>query len=244
MGRTKLNLEDAKKLIWAAGTLNNQSSEIEAIKEFCEIKKSLKRVDFSQLQQVVLISSGGTIYGNQHYGPRLETDPVNPQSPYASLKVRVEEEFKKLCEFHGFTLIILRLSNVFSSNGKGLISNLLKKAENGQTLELYVDPNSRKQYGHADDFAELIVRYSEELELTYDTNPRVFNVYSPHNYTIREIINLVEKIRKVQIRTISSSTLLPLESVELSSLFPDFIQAHNWLTIEDFVWREMERYKQ
>lgn len=242
MGRSNLNLEEAEKLIWAAGTSKNLSSEIAARKEFCEIKASLNDVNFKQLQKVVLVSSGGTIYGNQHNHPRVETDAVNPKTPYANLKYRVEEEFKNLCKVHGFSLVILRLANVFSAYGKGLISNLLKNAGNGQSLTLYVNPNSRKQYGHSDDYAKLIVRYMEELD--YDSNPRLFNLFSPYSYSIREIINLVERIAGVQLPTNSSGNLLPLDSVELASLFPDFIHSHKWLSIEDFVQQEIERYKE
>lgn len=242
LSRNSPEIDSVSKLIWAAGTANSRCTQIEADAEFEGISSLLRRSDFTQIQKVVLISSGGTVYGSQSNQPRVETDSLNPASPYAVLKIRIEDEFKKLSKFSGFSLTILRLANVFSSHGRGLVSSLLRKTNGSQPLTLFANLDSRKQYGHSDDYARLIMRYLNELQR--QTAPQIYNVYSPNNYSIREVIRIIERIRRIQFSVEMSEMTLYADSVELASLFPDFVHAHNWLSIEDFVQREIEGYKE
>lgn len=242
LSRNSPEIYSVSRIIWAAGTSNSRCTQIEADAEFEEISTLLRSSDFKQIQKVVLISSGGTVYGSQSNQPRVETDPLNPESPYAELKIRIEDEFKKLSVSSGFSLTILRLANVFSSRGKGLVSSLLRKTNESQPLTLFSHPDSRKQYGHSDDYARLIIRYLDELP--HLNAPQIYNLYSPKSYSVREIIGIFERVRRSHFLVDMSEVSLNADSVELASLFPDFMLAHNWLSIEDFVQREIERCKE
>jgi len=242
LSRNSLEIYSVSRIIWAAGTSNSRCTQIEADAEFEEISTLLRSSDFKQIQKVVLISSGGTVYGSQSNQPRVETDPLNPESPYAELKIRIEDEFKKLSVSSGFSLTILRLANVFSSRGKGLVSSLLRKTNESQPLTLFSHPDSRKQYGHSDDYARLIIRYLDELP--HLTAPQIYNLYSPKSYSVSEIIGIFERVRRSHFLVDMSEVSLNSDSVELASVFPNYIHAHNWLSIEDFVQREIERYKE
>ena len=242
LSRNSPEIDSVGKIIWAAGTSNSRCTQIEADEEFEGISTLLRSSDFTQIQKVALISSGGTVYGSQTNKPRIETDPLNPESPYAVLKIRIEEEFRKLSKSGGFSLMILRLANVFSSSGKGLVSSLLRKTNERQPLTLFAHPDSRKQYGHSDDYARLIIRYLDELQ--HLSASQIYNLYSPNSYSLREIIGIFERTRRSRFLVEMSAVSLKSDSVELSSVFPDFIHAHNWLSIEDFVQREIERYKE
>lgn len=242
LNRHSPEFDSVCEIIWVAGTSNSRCTQIEADAEFEGISSLLVSSDFTQIQKVVLISSGGTVYGSQFNQPRVETDPVNPESPYAVLKIRIENEFKKLSRSSGFSLTIMRLANVFSSSGKGLVSTLLRKTNGSQPLTLFAHLDSRKQYGHSDDYARVIIRYLDELPR--QTAPQTYNVYSPHIYSIREIIEIIERVSGSHISVDMSAMSLTSDSVELASLFPDFIKTHNWLSLEDFVQREIERYKE
>ena len=242
LSRNSPEIDSVSRIIWAAGTSNSRCTQIEADAEFEGISTLLRRSDFTQIHKVVLISSGGTVYGSQTNQPRIETDPLDPQSPYAVLKIRIEDEFRKLSKSSGFSLMILRLANVFSSRGKGLVSSLLQKTNESQPLTLFAHPDSRKQYGHSEDYARLIIRYLDELP--HLTAPQIYNLYSPISYSVREIIGIFEKVRRSRFLVDMSEVSLNSDSVELASVFPDFIHAHNWISIEDFVQREIERYKE
>lgn len=242
LNRHSPEIDSVSELIWAAGTSNSRCTQIEADAEFEGISSLLASSDFTQIQKVVLISSGGTVYGSQSNKPRVETDPLNPESPYAVLKIRIEDEFRKLSKSSGFSLTILRLSNVFSSDGKGLVSTLLRKTNGSQTLTLFAHLDSRKQYGHSDDYARLIIRYLDELPR--QSEPQIYNVYSPNSYSVGEIIGIIESIRGIHFSVDMPKMTLNSESVILASLFPDFVHAYNWLSIEEFVQREIEGYKE
>ena len=154
-----------------------------------------------------------------------------------AVKRQIEQEFENFCLNRGISLLILRLANVFSSQGKGLISLLLKRALDGKSLELIVNPESRKQYGHSDDYANLIVRYLKEIPNS--KTPKIFNLYSPNSYSVQDILTIATQFIDLNIVSSGLPSKLPLNSIELSSDFPDLINSHNWLTLESFLEQEL-----
>ena len=242
LNRQSLTTSSLQGIIWAAGSAGARCTPLEAHTELSSIQRVLREANFSQISRIVLLSSGGTVYGNNGYLPKKEDDPLEPQSTYAQLKVKVEQEFETLCRQYGISLITLRLANVFSTRINGLVGTLLNRTAKGLPFELFVHPNSTKQYGHSDDYAQLIIRYLEEIPM--ELNSQVFNLYSPNHYSIHDILNIVRGFRHFEVIKSLKDNQLPIDSCELTTKFPDFIQSHNWLTLEDFVQREIERYKE
>jgi nucleoside-diphosphate-sugar epimerase len=237
LDRANSSMKSVDSMIWAAGSVNNRCTESEAEYELSSVQRVLASADSSPVSRIVLLSSGGTVYGNNGNQVKRENDDLRPETAYARLKVKVEQEFENFCFNRGISLIILRLANVFSSRGKGLISVLLKRALDGKPLELLVNPESRKQYGHSDDYANLIVRYLKEIPK--DQIPKIFNLYAPNSYSVQEILTIARQYRDFDIESSGLASELPLNSIELSSDFPDFINSHNWLTLESFLEQEL-----
>lgn len=237
MNRTNLSMNSIDRMIWAAGSASNRCTESEAEYELRSVQRVLASADFSPVSRIVLLSSGGTVYGNNGNQIKRENDDLRPETAYARLKVKIEQEFENFCLNRGISLLILRLANVFSSQGKGLISLLLKRALDGKPLELLVNPESRKQYGHSDDYANLIVRYLNEIPNS--KIPKIFNLHSPNSYSVQDILTIARQYRDFDVVSSGLPSNLPLNSIELSSDFPDFINSHNWLTLESFLEQEL-----
>jgi UDP-glucose 4-epimerase len=237
LDRTNLSMDSIDSIIWAAGGVTNRCTELEAEYELSSLQRVLAGADFSPVSRIVLLSSGGTVYGNNGNQVKKESDDVRPETAYARLKVKIEQEFENFCFNRGISLLILRLANVFSSRGEGLISILLRRALDGKSLELLVNPESTKQYGHSDDYSNLIVRYLQEIPK--GKIPGILNLYSPNSYSVQDILTIARQFKDFDIVSSGLASELPLNSIELSSEFPDFINSYNWLTLETFLEQEL-----
>ena len=226
-------------LVWAAGSTANRSKREDTLVELAQVKKTLSGISFSTIKHVVLISSGGSVYGSHSSLPLDEDAPLNPQTPYGNLKVEIEREFQSLSNEHEFKLSILRLANVYSMKGKGLVRTVANCVNNNKTFTFQVHSNSRKQYGHATDYAKTIFEFINSSSLS--SGNITLNLFSPHSYSVREIINLGSALAKFPISNSIRSLHLPLETIILDTKFPNFFgEPKEWSEIGMFL-KKVER---
>jgi nucleoside-diphosphate-sugar epimerase len=226
--------ETPKTIIWAAGNANSRSSAAGAEREFKEFLTTLSQINFSKVEHVVVISSGGTVYGVHREGLVLESDGLDTRTPYSQLKFKIEEEFERLSIKYNFSLSILRLANVYSLRGKGLISSLMGTSDTRMPLMLLANPDSRKQYGHTIDYAQAIIGYIENVQQIAKIR-RVLNLFSPHSYSIGEILSICSQHINLEIIGLQDSKSLPIESIELATEYPGaFQEPKEWDTLENF----------
>lgn len=220
-------------LVWAAGSTTNRSKKEDTLAELAQAKRTLNGINFSAIQHVVLISSGGSVYGSHSVLPLNEETPLNPQTPYGNLKVEIEREFQSLSNKHKFQLSILRLANVYSMKGKGLVSTVANCVETNEAFTFQVHPNSRKQYGNAADYARAILNFIRNPILS--SRNIALNLFAPHSYSIREILNLGREFTKFPILNSIGSLHLPLETIILDTKFPNhFGEPKEWSEISSF----------
>lgn len=146
-----------------------------------------------KIPRVVLISSGGTVYGNGT-PPFRETDPLRPVSHYGYLKVATEQLF----EFYGrcteLDVKIIRLSNPFGPgqdfrSGVGVISAFIDRAIDNLPLEIYGDGSAERDFIFIEDAVRGIVRVALEPS-RYTT----YNLGSGKGTSIEELAALVQSI--------------------------------------------------
>lgn len=223
-------------LIWAAGSCHSRSSAQDVQRELISIKQATERINAHKLNHVLLVSSGGAIYKRVGNAAKYENCELDVSSPYAKLKLEVEELFREKFELLGVPLTILRLANVYSNNGTGLISSLLRNVKTGKPISIRVNPRSTKQYGHSDDYAAAISMY---LNLSIENvSTRIYNVFSPHLYSIEHILKSFRKHWKVASEPLETLGEFPMDSIELATLFPDILGATKWRYLEEFLKTE------
>jgi len=232
--------EVPKTLIIAAGCSNSSIQSVEIETEFLRFERLLRNIPLRNFSQIVLISSGGSIYGRDFSIPIMENCPTRPTTPYGILKLRCEELVINRVSELGLKLLVLRLANVYSDKLKGIIGSIIRHHRYGNDFELRSRLESTKQYGHLEDY--LCVIRDILLESHFWINPNnivILNVYSPIKYSIQEILSMTESIlgSKIEFR-IENDLLLPRETIELTTLYPhlDFlIGRHNWTTMNHFI---------
>ncbi len=152
----------------------------------------------------VYASSGGAVYGAWHEKPFAEGDPCFPLSPYGIQKLTTELYLRLAVEQNWLSATSLRISNAYGSilapeRRQGLIGVALARILQGQPVSIFGNPEVVRDYVHVDDVARAIAG-----ALCCAEGFRVFNIGSGIGHSVSDILRLLEKVTRKEIRTVSS----------------------------------------
>ena len=161
------------------------------------IISSLRLIEISleeQVEKIVYLSSGGTVYGPTDFLPIIETSSTNPISAYGVSKLAIEKYLHMYSVQYGLNYNILRISNPYgeyqSLKGvQGAIGIFMGKVIKGNPIEIWGDGNIVRDYVYAKDVAEAIYKSS-----SYDGVERVFNIGSGTGHSLKDIVGIIEEI--------------------------------------------------
>ncbi len=133
----------------------------------------------------IIFASSAAVYGTESASPRSETDDVVSNSPYAALKLRSESVLSEIGESGGFTVVSLRIFNVY---GAGFSSSLVNRlAVGGGTPPLVHDTEGFvRDYIHASDVARAFALGLEAPDL----ESAILNVGTGLGTTNRALLEL------------------------------------------------------
>jgi UDP-glucose 4-epimerase len=145
------------------------------------------------IQKIIYLSSGGTVYG-EHYEKKYQEDYLSaPNNSYGVLKLTIENYIKIYQKLFGLNYLILRVSNPFGifhqSKMNGLINIAIRKSMSNEPIQIWGDGNSTKDYIFASDFARV---FWQLIELNCYND--VFNVGSGQLYSINDILGYVKTV--------------------------------------------------
>ena len=126
-----------------------------------------------KIKKLIYLSSGGTVYGNQVMLPVNENTELKPSSIYGATKISIENYITILCKQERIDLTIIRPSNVYGprqlfKGAQGLIAALLEKAIKKQTITLFDNGHSVRDYIYIDDFVYAIYKIKVSKHMTHD----------------------------------------------------------------------------
>jgi nucleoside-diphosphate-sugar epimerase len=189
-------------------------------------------------QNFCFLSSGGAIYGRSP-GIVSELSPANPETFYGEMKLECEQFLKREKELGNINLKILRLANAYGSAITGLNRNLIDVVMNEPRLMLSAKTTSAKQYGTFDDYSRNILRLLGST--AYEKNDEVVkNIFPHHQYSIGEIIELVDTFRPDNNKIIVDfvSEKLSEETVILQNSSGSEITEDSWESLENYLSRK------
>jgi UDP-glucose 4-epimerase len=155
------------------------------------VLKTLELCCEFQVQQIVFVSSGGTIYGeNPDCRPIDESHPPNPHCSYGSFCAFLEQS---LLTFHNQSQLpytILRLGNPYGllkrpEKNQGIIDHYIRAARLGRPFTIFGNGGETRDYIWIDDISKVIAR------VLNDARNEIFNVGTGIGHTSREVITLV-----------------------------------------------------
>lgn len=193
------------------------------------------------IKRYVLLSSGGTIYGDS-IKPISETHELNPDSVYAKSKFLLEQLIKKST----LNYLILRPTNPYGGifepgKTQGVIGILIKKALLNETFNMWIEETSVRDYIYITDFISAI-----DHLIKHDVNNDVYNVSSGEGKSLKEVIDAIENTtgKKIEIE----KTFLDIPIVHSIVLSNDKLKEKTGFTLKvDFnegILKEVNRIKE
>lgn len=123
----------------------------------------------AQGKRLLLMSSGGTVYGEGTRLPIAESHPTLPISPYGVTKLTLERYAFLYSITHDLNVICLRPSNAFGEGqrpfaGQGFVANAMAASMRGDSVKIFGPQGTIRDYIHVGDLADAIVRVLEHGE--------------------------------------------------------------------------------
>ncbi len=153
-----------------------------------------------------LIYLSSFIYGNKNMAIDEESE-LSPQNPYALSKLIGEN----ICNFYRrvdkLNVIILRPFNIFGIGQKEsfLIPKLIKQIKNGDKI-IVMDTKPRRDYLYIKDLTNAIKK-----SLFYKGNSHIFNVGSGVSHSVEDVINILQKLFKTNLKVESTQERRKME---------------------------------
>ena len=110
------------------------------------------------LRRVVLISSGGTVYGVARSLPINEEHPTDPISPYGITKLTIEKYGLMFNRLTGLPVVIVRPGNAFGPGqipeaGQGFVATAMARVLSNREVTIYGPEGTIRDYVYVTDIA-------------------------------------------------------------------------------------------
>lgn len=114
------------------------------------------------VRRVVVVSSGGTVYGIARSLPIGEDHPTDPISPYGITKLTIEKYAAMYQQVTDLPVVVVRPANAYGEEqrafaGQGFIATAIRSIIDGRKLTIYGDHGTIRDYLHVSDVARGIV---------------------------------------------------------------------------------------
>lgn len=141
--------------------------------------------------KLILVSSGGTVYGEATYLPINESHPTKPISPYGVTKLSIENYAHMYSVTHGLKYICVRPANAYGIGqrpfiGQGFISTAIASSMQNKQIYIFGQNGSVRDYIYVSDLAAGIVSL-----LTNGRLCEIYNIGSGIGMSNLEVIDAI-----------------------------------------------------
>ncbi len=125
--------------------------------------------------KLVLVSSGGTVYGEAVKLPICESHPTKPISPYGVTKLTLENYAYLYATTHGLKYVCVRPANAYGAGqrpfvGQGFIATAMASAMKGVPIKIFGQHGTVRDYLYVSDLAAGILSALENGHLSETYN--------------------------------------------------------------------------
>ncbi len=148
------------------------------------------------LRKLVIISSGGAVYGDKPARPILESEETQPISPYGITKLTIEKYAYLYSKLYRLPIITLRPSNAYgpriiTNDSQGFINVALNKVRHGLNVPIFGKHGVVRDYIHVGDIASAITKTLDLGKLG-----SIYNVGTGIGTNNLDLLSLITKIVK------------------------------------------------
>lgn len=170
----------------------------------------------AKIKKVVFPSSGGTIYGAW---PTPVSEEVAPQpfSPYGIVNLAIENFLAYYARSGDFSYDIFRIGNVYgprqsADKKQGVVAVWMSKIAKGETIEVFGDDTTLRDYIYVTDIARLMTHSLSSLD-----ESGVYNLGSGKGTSIFELLSIIKASIPVDVKT----SLMPKRASDNKSIILD-----------------------
>ncbi|SFL45363.1 NAD-dependent epimerase/dehydratase family protein [Pelosinus propionicus] len=146
------------------------------------------------VQKIIFVSSGGTVYGPSDEIGMSEDHLTNPICAYGVQKLMIEKYLNLFQHLYGVDYAVMRVANPYGERQnplkpQGAIAAFIARAILGQRIEIWGDGSVVRDFLHVSDVAKAAVKIAE-----YMGQEKVFNIGSGLGYSLNEVIDCIESV--------------------------------------------------
>jgi UDP-glucose 4-epimerase len=146
------------------------------------------------LEKLVIVSSGGTVYGRANSLPIAETHPTNPISPYGITKLTLEKYAGMFALNFGLPVVIARPANAYGEEqatftGQGFIGTAIQSILQRKTIDMFGERGTIRDYVHVSDVAQGIIAILE-----HGNSGDAYNIGSGIGRNNMEVLDLLRPL--------------------------------------------------
>jgi len=184
----KTSFEDPVKDI-----LNNLPSSVNLF----EVASSLP------IKKLVIVSSGGTVYGKAISVPILEDHSTEPISPYGITKLAVEKYALMYHALKGLPVVCVRPANAFGEgqqpfSGQGFVATAIASALEGREINIFGNQGVIRDFVYVKDVASGIAVALESCPAGECYN--IGSGIGKSNHEILEMLSVIAESRGIKLR--------------------------------------------
>ena len=141
----------------------------------------------------IVIGSTSSVYGNDTPVPFREDAPcLMPVSPYAATKRAAEIFAGTYCALHGFQANVMRFFTVYGPRQRPdmAIAPFARKILQGETITLFGDGSSSRDYTYVDDIVDGLIAALEKFPAPFG----IYNLGGEHPVTLNELLTTLEEV--------------------------------------------------
>jgi UDP-glucose 4-epimerase len=192
-------MDEAEIVVHSISTVipaTSNESPINDVKE--NLLGTLKLLDLCKrkaVKRLLVLSSGGTIYGPNVTIPTPENAPNEPICSYGIVKLAIEKYLQLYRRQGELDSVVLRLANPFGPyqrmGGQGLIAAVIHKILQNQPVEIWGDGSVIRDYIYIADVVDAIL---SAAELNNFNNPFIYNIGSGVGRSVNTVIESLMEI--------------------------------------------------
>lgn len=146
------------------------------------------------LRRVVMVSSGGTVYGPVARIPITEETKTAPVSPYGITKLTIENYALMFHRLHGVPVTIVRPANAYGIGqkafaGQGFVATAMGYIARGDEVIVFGEQGTIRDYVHVQDLARGIIAALEK-----GGEGEIYNIGSGMGLSNLQVLNVIEPL--------------------------------------------------
>lgn len=117
--------------------------------------------------RLVMVSSGGTVYGEAQSLPMREDHPTRPISPYGATKLTIEHYAHLSAATDALEFVCVRPANAYGAGqrpfvGQGFVATAMASAMQGRAIKIFGERGTVRDYLYVSDLASGIIAALEK----------------------------------------------------------------------------------